>query len=471
MQDEVAKQNTVTRSGRSVVVGIVVASVLAAAAVVVFRSAGGADPVAARVPDTVSSYLQASLNPSVEQKRFAEGLARRLPKGEADLERLIDDAFARAVGGAGVDDPAGVEAWRGDEIAIATWSAEPEHGGVGPTYLLVQVADQGRAASWVAEQGERAVLESGFVVFSEDGDVPGFVDRAADRSLFRDRAFRSARDRVGGDGILLARVDLGSLAGLGSVATALPVGVADTEGSLVFGVSLVEGGIELTVTEDQGFLEGPLPAPDDLALLAELAEHADIAVGINDVAALMRQALTQAEEDAAALESRYGLNLEEDLLSWLGGETAFRVGFVGGEPHANIVVESSDEEAMRSFIATAHALAAVAGGQSGIEIRGDDPEDFTVLTDDVRVRVTIEGSRLNVDVVPVGSRGAIDDRPALSPPSGLASLAGMLSPTALSMIGDELPADVPPIEQVSFVGIADDEGARLSLRITFKEAA
>ncbi|HWH06162.1 MAG TPA: hypothetical protein VNT23_06975, partial [Gaiellaceae bacterium] len=398
--------------GRGLVVALIVAAVLAVAAIVVFRSATGPDPIAARVPGDAAVFAQVTLQPSLSQQRLLEDLAERLPGGADGIEALLDRGLDELL------EPVGLDAddrrrWIGDQLAFVVWAPDEER----PSGIVVAHAKDLDGAELAVhslneQAGRAASLDRGFVTVAEDAEtLEAFLEAVRRGPLTRDRSFRNARERVGGDGVLLTRVDLE-----GAAALAPSAGIAQTEapskggvprledarvpdGRVVAGVRLVEGGVQLTLAEETPIVEGPLPAPDDLALLRELAANAHAAVGFHDLAALIRSGLDAMPEPDRDFAARLGLDLEEDVLSWLGGELAARIVWRSEDALlATLLVEASDEPAMRSLVQTIRASLALGMAGEGVEVSGEEDDRFVVRTRDLVAAVALDGPRMRVDV-------------------------------------------------------------------------
>lgn len=470
-----------TRAGRPLVIAIIVASVLAVGGVLVFRGSTGRDPIAARVPALTDNYLQVTLQPALSQKRLAEDLAAALPGGEDQLEAAIDQALESALSEIDLVSYSEVKPWLGDEIAVMQWRPSSDSA---PVSILVahskdDVLAQDSVDDINAVGDIAAELNASFVTVAPTDEVLDQFEKAVRTNpLTRDKSFRSARARVGGDGIMLGRSNLDALNAdqIGIASTSLAQRPT-TEGSIVGGVKLIDGGLEMTLTEETGFLQGPLPKAAELTLLHELAEHAHVAVGFNDLATLFRQGINAAEGEIQDFGDQVGLDVEEDLLSWLGGQTAMRVVvFPDDEIHGSLVVEATDETKMRSFVQTLRALASLAGEESGVKIEGEE-DNFSIRTEDFIANVTIEGARLTVDVSTPSPIATITDAPALKGiPEGDAAFAGAFNVKALeNMFGADFPTHGPfagygqAISSIGFSAIADENGPRLRITALFEE--
>ena len=472
------------RSGTAIVAGIVIAAILAVASVFLFRAATGPDPIAARVPASVSTYIQVTLQPSIAQKRLLRDLVDQLPGGRDRVEASLDTVIEQVLTRVGLDlEVDGVRGWVGDQVAAVTWNAS--------SFFVAHATDLTLAQRAVDEinAGHEAVasLSAGFVTIGgNDASIFGnFLSAAHESPLSRDKPFKAARARVGGDGVLLVRASAAdAIAGFGPLG--LPGGSALTpsgipEGNIVAGAQFVDGGLKVSFAEESMLVDRPLPASDDLALAHELAEHAHGVFGFNDLASLLREALVLAPPEAVtSFESEYGLDLEEDVLSWLGDEVAFRVvNFGDDEHHATIVVQASDEEAMRSFVQTVRGFLAIAP-LDGVRVSGTDDDSFRVRAGGFVADVSIDGGRLTIEMASRNATTTNNEAPAIAGLPELASFAGAVN---IDVIEDETPfgdlfaadgplgAYGPALETVGVAAVREGSGPVFSFTLLFKDAA
>lgn len=454
------------RSGRLIVVGILATCVLAVLLIVVFRSATGPDPIAARVPADARIFLQVTLQPSLSQKRAIGALADRLPGGrDAAGDEVRALLGSRIIPGFDLG-AMRFDSWAGDQLALASWM-----GPDGEIVCFVAHAADPAIAQEVVDDLEppfTGVLDTGFVYVTRDGDAALDAFRAAahESPLSRDRGFRNARGRVGGDGILLARID-------GQQLEQAPL---DNVGSVIIGGQATDDGIRFTLAEERPFVAEPLPEPGELTLAEELAAHAHGVFGVRDPAAALRALLPFIPQgELAAATSRIGLDLEEDLFSWLNGEAAVRVtNFGDGEHHASVVIEASDEQAMRNLIGTVRGFLAFAP-PDGVRIEGDDPDRFTVHVGRFDAEVRLEGARLSVEIASRGATTENEDAPAIAGlPDGPVSFAGVVDVAVLieEAGAGRLFGDAGPfgrygrfVERIGFEATRDDSGPLLSVTL------
>lgn len=474
------------RSGTVIVAGIVIAAILAVASVFIFKAATGPDPIAARVPASVSAYVQVTLQPSIAQKRLLRDLVDRLPGGRARAEASIDAILEQALSPMDPElDVEQVRAWIGDQVAVSMWS--PTDGPAVP--VLVAHAKDLTLAQRVVDainSGEdlTASLDAGFVTVGRfDAEaLRSFRDAVADAPLSRDKPFKAARARVGGDGALLVRANLAdAAANLGPIGVPGIAASTVPDGNLVAGVQFVEDGIKVSFAEESMLVDRPLPPSSDLPLLHELAEHAHGVIGFNDVASLLREAVALAPEDAlASLTTEYGLDIEEDLLSWLGDEVAIRVvNFGDDEHHATIAVEASDEEAMRSFVQTVRGYLAIAP-PDGVRVSGTDDDGFRVRAGEFVAQVSIDGSRLTIEMA---SHNATTTNEQAAPILGLPESASFAGAVKVDVIEEETPfgdlfaadgplgAYGPALDTIGVAAVRDESGPVFSITLLFKDAA
>lgn len=377
-----------SRTGRYIVGGVLALTVATMGAIYAFSSSTGSDPAAARVPRSAELFVQVTVEPSIEQQRAVRALADRLPGGRGKAEELVDQGlrsfFDGAPGGLKYED---VQPWLGAQIAVVVPNlSTPERGAV----ILVQSDDDAKASETIARLQASEVatdLDGGWVYLAQrPADIKAVQEDAADDPLMRDRLFRNQREKVGGDGILLARIDAAGLAtGAQGFLGIGPQGTGSQQPG-VLSVRLADEGVVLTAI-------GPAaqdPGAGTPALMDAAPASTSAAFSLFDLASTIRAALPQIEEqagmDIAKTLEGFGVNLETDLLSWLGGEVTVLV----GSPQANefaLAIEASDADAMARAVDQIRGFAALAGAASeDFKIAGG-PDDFILTIEGNRVRV------------------------------------------------------------------------------------
>jgi hypothetical protein len=371
-----------------VIVGVLLVLALATVGtILVMNNSSGSDPAAARVPRTTDLFVQVTLEPSIEQQRAVSDLADRLPGGREMAEDLVDRAlremFEDAPGGLTYEE---VEPWLGAETS---------------TVVLIQSEDDEAARASLAKLPETEVVSevvSGWAYLGENrAAIATLQEGAANDPLIRDRAFRQQRGKVGGDGIVLVRFDPSGLDELGQFGFGASELSSTDPG--VMAIRMADEGIVMTAIGTATF-EGAvgIPASMDGAPASSLG-----ALSYFDVAEVIRRALPAFEESsgigADAMLQQFGLDLEADFLSWLGGEFTFVVGNPQRGEFA-VVIDATDPEAMKASLKKLRGFAALAGaGSDDFSVKGPD-DDLILTIEGNRVRIKTEGTRLIVSPSP-----------------------------------------------------------------------
>lgn len=349
--------------------------VVLGAALLVLPACGGKTDETKRAagitPADAMAFLSVNLDPSVDQKRNLLSIARRFPDARDEVQGEFEDArdglLAELIEDTGLDFARDVEPWLGNEVALAVL---PPANGEGPQFVAMIESDDEEKAKAALDKAARDEDFTGsyrvlgdFVVVTEDADdarEKAALDQIAAQAerdsgdLATSRAFTDVVDELAGDRLILAWVDtkkvlelagdldegfggggLGPFRSLVDQATAVALDVHAEDAAVVLqAVAASEAGGEGATPE----LTRSLPAGTLAALtLFDVARGAT--EGLEAIAGFGTDVLADIEEQT-------GLDLQEDLLSWMGGELVLAVG-PGPEgatvPSAALVVEPTDK--------------------------------------------------------------------------------------------------------------------------------
>ena len=350
------------------------AVVVVGAALLVLPACGGKTDETKRAagitPADAVAFLSVNLDPSIEQKRNLLSIARRFPDAREEVKGEFEDArdglLAELIEDTGLDFERDVEPWLGNEVALAVL---PPADGKEPQFVAMIESDDEDKARAALDKAARDEDFTGsyrvlgdFVVVTEGSDDAGeksALDRIAAQSekggggLADSDAFNHVVDELAGDRLLLAWVDtkkivelageigeelgagFGPLGSLVDQATAVALDVHVENAAVVLqGVAASEAGGDGAPPE----LTRSLPAGTLAALtLFDVARGAT--EGLEAIAGFGTDIL-------ADIEELTGLNLQEDLLSWMGGELVLTVGPAAEGttiPSAALVVEPTDK--------------------------------------------------------------------------------------------------------------------------------
>lgn len=346
-----------------------IAATVVGAALLVLPACGGKTDEGKRAagitPASAVAFVSVNLDPSVEQKRNLLSIVRRFPdardKVQGEFEEARDGLLADMLEDTGLDFARDVEPWLGNEVALAV--LPPEAGGAPVVLAMIESDDDEKARAAL----EKAARDEGFdgayqviddfVVIAEDADdadaqaalAQVAAQAGRDDPLAESEAFNHVVDELAGDRLLLAWVDIekavemaGNVAGdtlgpLGSFAEDASAVAVDVHAE---SASLVLQGVAAARAPGSGRqpdLTRSLPATT-LAALTLFDVGKSVTGAIEGFADFGGEILSD-------IEDRTGLDLQNDLLSWMGGEFVLAVGPVPeGEsfPDTALVVEPTD---------------------------------------------------------------------------------------------------------------------------------
>ncbi|MDX6703744.1 MAG: hypothetical protein QOF26_3970 [Baekduia sp.] len=398
-----------------------VATFVAAAAVAVpiagcggGSSAGGdagADP-AAFLPASSPAYVEAQVRPGGDLKTNAEAVARKVlatsdPSGK--LVGLLDKALADQGGSYEKD----IAPWLGTRAGLAVTGAGAA-GGNGTPDLAAAIAskDDAAAEAFLArEQGTTqreyrgvtyryksaddlatAVVDHAVVAGTERG-FKSAIDAQQGDALADAAAFKKARTTVGTDGLGFAYVDpsrafdlaLGAAGSAGGAGAAKGLQQAQMLKGLLAGSGLQSVAAKLDVAADAvridaaaiGLKTGTAGAQGDgPGAAAAVPAGSWLSVGIGDIGGAVTRQLAQLGAsgatggiDPAAILQQFsgslGLDVQKDLLSWMGDGAIFVRGTSMTDLNGALVVQSKDPAKSTAAIGKIHKLLSTFGIKTG----------------------------------------------------------------------------------------------------------
>lgn len=358
----------------SLIVAVVVAAGLAACG----NSGGKTDETkkaAAFVPTSALAYVSVAVNPSDSQKSDIDGILAKFPKAsKKTFDAARDDALSRAVKNLGLDYQRDVKPWLGDELALAVMPNTPQPSVVG----LIKSKDDVQATAALEKAAKSPNFDAAYkvvkgyvlVVQKKDSALLDTVARQANSGggLASDAKFTRVVDKLSGDRLVTAwadghallalaktelsrqtgkaRINLNGLPDIGSAAADLHAvsnggvlsGVVETPGST--------GGGDLTVTNN-------LPS-DSLGAISLW----DIGGAFDTVLGAALQSNPQASKDLNKAQQQFGLDIRNDVLSWMHGETVLAVGppTTGPTPDFALLVHATDPAAAQGAVTKINGL-------------------------------------------------------------------------------------------------------------------
>lgn len=407
---------------RGIVVGaaaVGTAAVIGAGAVVATALGGGGPQPEEALPATTAGFVKVDLDPSAGQKLEIYRLSRKFEDLDvADEDSLKESVLTELAGELDLE-PEDLSGWVGDRAALAAVPAEGEaEAGLVPV-LAVQVSDTeamedsldealaGQQVPW-SDSGAGYATVGDYVLISGADQVEDFAgaeDVLADSDRFSDDA-----EEVG-DQVALAWADLAVLAehqpsGAGMVPPGMGEGMPDgtADGTSGGPAGDVTGTVVLGARAEDDAIEVVAHASD---LPGEVSEPTGLGRDLpaDSVAAVSLPGLGTAVGDAWATFSglgmmgpwldgwadEAGLDLPDDLVAMLGGETALGVGDLDGAPQAYALVRTDDADR------GSRALE-VLGARGGLPVTTEETDEGYRAWTDARARVALsEGPRLSDD--------------------------------------------------------------------------
>ncbi len=402
----------------------------------------GADP-ASVVPASAPLYFEVTVRPEGDVQADVEAAARKIFRQEeplAELRRLIDQGLAEE----DVSFEEDIEPWLGQRIGFFATNLTQDEPDVA---FVAAVEDTEEAINSIsatneneAELQEReyngtdylfdaedatALAEvDEFVVLGDEALVGQLIDAQEDGEMLSDNdRYTQAREAAGEEGIGFGYLNLQALLDLAGQDGSVPPQGIESIRRLV-GESAA---LSLTAQESAVALDvvsvGAEPQPGtDPAAVAEsvraLPAGSLAGLGLGNVG---QQIQTQLEASGLGpnvlgqVEQATGINIQEDLLSWMGQGSAFVQGTGLGDLGGALIVQTSDRQATLDALEQIQPLLEAQDatveevdedGVEGLEARFEDlPLPVYLVVADERFLVAIGDAALDSAVRPEGALG------------------------------------------------------------------
>lgn len=325
---------------------------------------------ASLVPSNALAYVTISLDPSAEQKRTLKTLCakfRNLGESDCDVAKLLEGLF----GDIGLSYASDVKPWIGEELSFAV--LPPRSGGEPLLVMLVEARDTDAAGEKLkTAKGKDADLDyritGSYVAIAGD---EGNINRTAaldaidaqsagdqKQSLGGDSRFTGLTAKVRSPHLALGWWDLaGTLEAMGSQMPIPGFGplldlAKGAGGPLAMALYAEPDGLALEGLIDAGEAPSVSPAPGGVPALTE-SLPADTLAALTmfgawdrlDEAAAQGDAGAQLEDALDQVRAETGLDLRQDLFSWMGAELVVAAGPPHDSPFPEIglVVEPTDK--------------------------------------------------------------------------------------------------------------------------------
>ena len=353
-------------------------SSLVAAVCAVFLAAcgGNGDPdgdPASVVPAAAPLYFEVTVRPEGDVRADVEAAARKIFRQEepfAELRRLIDQGLAEE----DVSFEEDVEPWLGQRIGFFATNLTQDEPDVA---FVAAVEDTEEAIESISSTNENEAkfqereyngtdylfdpedatalaAVDGFVVLGDQALVGQLIDAQEDGEMLTDNdRYSQARDAAGEEGIGFGYLNLQALLDLAGQDGSVPPQGIESIRKLV-GESAA---LSLTAQESAVALDvvslGAEPQPGtDPAAVAEsvraLPAGSLAGLGLGNVGQQIETQLTASGLGPNVLgqvEQATGINVQEDLLSWMGQGSAFVQGTGLGDLGGALIVQTSDRQA------------------------------------------------------------------------------------------------------------------------------
>jgi hypothetical protein len=361
------------------------------------EAASGASELA---PAGAAFYGEFTIRPEGDQKRAVDTILSKFPGGGQagdKLQELIEKGLRES--GAGITFEDDIEPWLGDEAAFFVSGLDPA-AGFKATAGLIATDDEDKAQEALEKSAEGEITRKtyndvdyimdesegdsnagavfdGFVVLGNEAGVKAAIDASkGDSKLSDDDGFKNALEGAAADRLGLFYLNSPELSKtLQQQGAPLPDSFKQfLEEPFVATVDADDDGVlfEADVPEEIGKALTFLGQGSDL--LPELPADSWVALAQTDFGELLDfyvQAFAGAAGGRDAIEQQFraatGLDLQKDVLDWMGDFALFVRGTSVSELDGALIVETSDEAASKRFIDALERLARTQG-QGEVEI-------------------------------------------------------------------------------------------------------
>ncbi len=414
------------------------------------------DGLARLAPKTTPIYVEGAVGKDTKERKDLDALVGKFAPGKT-IDGLVADALKRE--DSKLDYAKDIEPWLGERagVAITSFDVGTATGSAGDAdgAALVQVTDEGKAmdavrkgagtklaereykgTAYLAGSGDdegAAGIVDGTLVLGTEPALKAVVDTAAGDGLSSNADFEKVVDAVDDDalgfvyGDVRRLLELAGKASAGSVDAKQLEGVReylDRQGLKTFAASAVaqESSAKFkvaTAQKDTG--QGDAAA----TTLATLPAGSWAALGLGDLGKSLSDGLDQLsalsgpgfdlQEGLDQLEQQAGIDVQKDLISWMGDAGLFVRGTSLTDIGGALVVQSKDPAATKAALAKARTLVA-GGGLPARDLTGAGIDDgFSISPGNAPVEVfaALAGDRFVLAV----NRAALDE--AISPKTKL----------------------------------------------------
>ena len=361
---------------------------------------GGADPAQA-IPPGVPVYVEGAVRPEGDQGDAARALLAKFMPAGTTIPGLIDKSIKDS-GEKGTYE-SDIKPWLGQRVGIGV----TDFTGSRPTYFgAIAITDAGKAEAFLGKEGTAkgdyagaklfqdkdtwAGVKGDYVVIADtEADVHKALDAEGGQSLGDAPAFKTALDQLpaANDRLGALYIDVKAFGDLAAQAPGMTA-AGRAVLSKVFGTNSKPAVAALTATDSSATIEarvsglgsfGVLGSGTSTDLIEDVPADAFAVYGVPDVGGTIKKTI---ETFAGALggaalsgqlEQQTGINLDRDVLSWVGDLAVY----VRGDSVANLggalIIKTTDDGAARAALPKLIAAAKRSGAPvQGARIPGAD---------------------------------------------------------------------------------------------------
>ena len=350
---------------------------------------GDDDPqsgLAELVPPDVPLYAEMTVRPEGEQADAVESLTGRIAALEdpgAAIVSELEGAFADE--GVEIEFESDIEPWLGRRAGLFVRSFEAGKDGDPELAVLVEIEDQEAAEDFLARLSEEdSTVETRTYgereYFYGDGFAAGTVedtlvvgteasykvsaDAIEGESLAESDEYLDRVEALGDDPLATVFLDPGSVIEAAIASEDLSRRDAEMIRPLLAEQLSAPAAVALSVAEEAASLDLVTTVDDDQVLTAEpglvdrLPAGSWLALGLTDLGPVAQRTLDELENSGLpgagslrdAVRRRTGLDLDQDVASWLGDVSAFVEGTSPLGFSAGLIAETADAEAPRALL-------------------------------------------------------------------------------------------------------------------------
>ncbi len=415
-------------------------------------SSGSDSDLAALAPAASLAFVQATIDPEGDQKTAVDAVSKKLLRVDspaAAIQKAYDSdegsgAYAREI-----------EPWLGDEVALAVTSAKA---GSDPDIAVIAEAkddDAQKGVDAVAKSSDKPFTKSGsydgvdfkqgsdglvgavddhVVVASTPAAFRAVVDTSKGDGLDKSADFTKATDALSGDPVGSAYFDVRRVVQLAIASDpdvakqtdAIEQSLRDVRAAAV-GLSVTETSLKLS----SATLGAPAASGDPAATAAALPAGSWLAAGLGDVGQALTKGLAQFKSVAASssgasaqqfdqglqqFQQATGLDLQKDVLSWMGDGGLFVRGSGLTDIGGALVVTTKDPATTKRTLARVQQLVQQSGQRVAPLTGNSVDEGFSITPSGapVEVLVAVGGDKFVVAVNRSALQEALDTTRPLS---------------------------------------------------------